>query len=158
MKQNIIVITIVVIICTGLCFMSIGPKELPTPAPEAIEEVTPGNTLPNGKNPYALSIYYGGKLYDGMGFAISIPKDAVFVGTVTSVTETPDRELEASYGEVGSNVYLWVKDGIVWLGVEYMEHHQMDYWNESHAFALEIGRDEEEIERIERRKKWFTVN
>ena len=65
--------------------------------------------------------------------------------------------LEASYGEVGRNVYLWMEDGILWLGVEITESDQLKYWDEPHAFALEIGRDEEEIERIERRKKWFSV-
>ena len=156
MKQSVIIIAIAVVLCVCLCFISTGPKEHPAPAPEAGEEVAPGNTLPNGKNPYALSIFYDGKLYDDMGFTCSIPKGTVPVGTVTEVTETPDSELEASYGRVGDNVYVWREDGITWLGVEIVEHAQ-DYWNEPHAFALEIGRDEEEIERIERRKKWFSV-
>ena len=158
MKQSIIIIAVVVILCIGLCFVSTGPKEQPAPAPEAGEEVAPGNTLPNGKNPNALSIFYDGKLYDDMGFTCSIPKGTVPVGTVTEVTETPDSDLEASYGEVGRNVYLWMEDGIIWLGVEITESDQLKYWDEPHAFALEIGRDEEEVAKAERRQKWFSVD
>ena len=158
MKQSVIIIAVAVVLCVCLCFVSTGPKEQPAPAPEAGEEIAPGNTLPNGKNPYALSIYYDGKLYEGMGFGRSVTKGTVPVGTVTEVTETPDSDLEASYGEVGRNVYLWMEDGILWLGVEITESDQLKYWDEPHAFALEIGRDEEEIERIERRKKWFSVS
>ena len=93
-----------------------------------------------------------------MGFTCSIPKGTVPVGTVTEVTETPDSDLEASYGEVGRNVYLWMEDGIIWLGVEITESDQLKYWDEPHAFALEIGRDEEEVAKAERRQKWFSVD
>ena len=157
MKQSVIIIAIAAILCVCLCFVSTGSKERPAPALEAKPGSASGDPLPNGKNPYALSIFYDGKLYDDMGFTCSIPKGTVPVGTVTEITETPDSELEASFGRAGDNVYVWQEDGITWLGVEIVEH-ALDYWNEPHAFALEIDRDEEEIERIERRKKWFSVN
>jgi len=90
MKQSVIIIAIAVVLCVCLCFVNTGPKEHPAPAPEAKPGSAPGDPLPNGKNPYALSIFYDGKLYDDMGFTCSIPKGTVPVGTVTEVTETPD--------------------------------------------------------------------
>ena len=156
MKQSVIIIAVAVVLCVCLCVAN--PQMNTGPAPEPAPEVEIGKVPPEAKSIYDLSIFYDGKLYEGMGFGRSVTKGTVPVGTVTEVTETPDRDLEASYGEVGRNVYLWMEDGILWLGVEITESDQLKYWDEPHAFALEIGRDEEEIERIERRKKWFTVN
>ena len=156
MKQSVIIIAIAVVLCVCLCVAN--PQKNTGPAPESAPEVEIGKVPPEAKSIYDLSIFYDGKLYEGMGFGRSVTKGTVPVGTVTEVTETPDSDLEASYGEVGRNVYLWMEDGILWLGVEITESDQLKYWDEPHAFALEIGRDEEEIERIERRKKWFTVN
>ncbi len=156
MKQSVIIIAIAVVLCVCLCVAN--PQMNTGPAPEPAPEVEIGKVPPGAKSIYDLSIFYDGKLYEGMGFGRSVTKGTVPVGTVTEVTETPDSDLEASYGEVGRNVYLWMEDGILWLGVEITESDQLKYWDEPHAFALEIGRDEEEIERIERRKKWFTVN
>jgi len=155
MKQSIIIIiAVVVILCIGLCFVSTGSKERPAPAPE----VEIGKVPPGAKSMYDLSIFYDGRLYEGMGFGRSIPKGTIPVGTVSEVTETPDSDLEASYGEAGRNVYLWMEDGIIWLGVEITESDQLKYWDEPHAFALEIGRDEEEVAKAERRQKWFSVD
>ena len=156
MKQSVIIIAVAVVLCVCLCVAN--PQMNTGPAPEPAPEVEIGKVPPEAKSIYDLSIFYDGKLYEGMGFGRSVTKGTVPVGTVTEVTETPDSDLEASYGEVGRNVYLWMEDGILWLGVEITESDQLKYWDEPHAFALEIGRDEEEIERIERRKKWFTVN
>ena len=155
MKQKIIIIAVAVVLCVCLCVAN--PQMNTGPAPEPAPEVEIGKVPPEAKSIYDLSIFYDGKLYEGMGFGRSVTKGTVPVGTVTEVTETPDSDLEASYGEVGRNVYLWMEDGILWLGVEITESDQLKYWDEPHAFALEIGRDEEEIERIERRKKWFSV-
>ena len=155
MKQRVIIIAIAVVLCVCLCIAN--PQMNTGPAPEPAPEVEIGKVPPEAKSIYDLSIFYDGKLYEGMGFGRSVTKGTVPVGTVTEVTETPDSDLEASYGEVGRNVYLWMEDGILWLGVEITESDQLKYWDEPHAFALEIGRDEEEIERIERRKKWFSV-
>ena len=156
MKQSVIIIAIAVVLCVCLCVAN--PQMNTGPSPEPAPEVEIGKVPPEAKSIYDLSIFYDGKLYEGMGFGRSVTKGTVPVGTVTEVTETPDSDLEASYGEVGRNVYLWMEDGILWLGVEITESDQLKYWDEPHAFALEIDRDEEEIERIERRKKWFTVN
>ena len=155
MKQSVIIIAVAVVLCVCLCVAN--PQMNTGPAPEPAPEVEIGKVPPEAKSIYDLSIFYDGKLYEGMGFGRSVTKGTVPVGTVTEVTETPDSDLEASYGEVGRNVYLWMEDGILWLGVEITESDQLKYWDEPHAFALEIGRDEEEIERIERRKKWFSV-
>ena len=155
MKQKTIIIAVAVVLCVCLCVAN--PQMNTGPAPEPAPEVEIGKVPPEAKSIYDLSIFYDGKLYEGMGFGRSVTKGTVPVGTVTEVTETPDSDLEASYGEVGRNVYLWMEDGILWLGVEITESDQLKYWDEPHAFALEIGRDEEEIERIERRKKWFSV-
>jgi len=155
MKQNIIIIAIVVILCVCLC--AAYPEIHTNPAPEPAPEDEIGKVHPGAKSMYDLSIFYDGTLYEGMGFGRSIPKGTAPVGTVSEVTETPDSDLEASYGKVGSKVYLWMEDGIIWLGVEITESDQQEYWNEPHAFALEIGRDEEEVAKAERRDKWFTV-
>ena len=155
MKQRVIIIAIAVVLCVCLCIAN--PQMNTGPAPEPAPEVEIGKVPPEAKSIYDLSIFYDGKLYEGMGFGRPVTKGTVPVGTVTEVTETPDSDLESSYGEVGRNVYLWMEDGILWLGVEITESDQLKYWDEPHAFALEIGRDEEEIERIERRKKWFSV-
>ena len=155
MKQSVIIIAVAVVLCVCLCVAN--PQMNTGPAPEPAPEVEIGKVPPEAKSIYDLSIFYDGKLYEGMGVGRSVTKGTVPVGTVTEVTETPDSDLEASYGEVGRNVYLWMEDGILWLGVEITESDQLKYWDEPHAFALEIGRDEEEIERIERRKKWFSV-
>ena len=154
MKQKIIVLTIMLILCVCLC--AIYPQIHTEPTQEPAPEVEIGKVPPGTKSMYDLSIFYDGKLYGGMGFTCSIPKGTVPVGTVTEVTETPDSELEASYGRVGDNVYIWTEDGIIWLGVEIVEN-AADYWNEPHAFALEIGTDAEEVAKAERRNKWFTV-
>ena len=156
MKQSVIIIAVAVVLCVCLCVAN--PQMNTGPALEPAPEIEIGKVPPEAESIYDLSIFYDGKLYEGMGFGRSVAKGTAPVGTVTEVTETPDSELEASYGEVGRNVYLWMEDGILWLGVEITESDQLKYWDEPHAFALEIGRDEEEIERIERRKKWFSVN
>ena len=64
MKQSVIIIAVAVVLCVCLWFVSTGSKERPAPALEVKPGSAPGDPLPNGKNPYALSIFYDGKLYD----------------------------------------------------------------------------------------------
>jgi len=157
MKQALIFIIAIAIICVCLCFVSI---EHSAPAETVTENTLSENIVdeeaPGRDNPYSFSIFYNGTMYKGMGFVTPIPEEAILIGTVTEITENPKKELESSKGQPGDNVYTWKKDGVTWLGVEITKG-ALEYWNEPHAFSLKIDTDQDEIEKSEKRKSWFTV-
>lgn len=127
MKQNIILLSIAIIICIVLCIAF--PEAKDEPAPISYEE-------PNWTD-FTFSIYYLGKLHTDMGFVASIPENAKLIGTIQKITEKPEKDLESSWGQVGDNVYIWTKENNTWIGIEIVEN-ALPYWNEPHAFAQEI--------------------
>lgn len=64
------------------------------------------------------SVYYQGQVYSGQGMLLPLPEDAAWLGTVQSISASPDEERECSFGTQGNQLRLWQAHGQTWLAVQ----------------------------------------
>lgn len=87
---------------------------------------------PTPRNFYV--ICYQGQTHKGTATGIQVPKDAQLVGKITGITNSPNSELECSFGKTGQNVYVWQENGIGKIGIE----SEQEVWSELYASTIDL--------------------
>ncbi len=100
---------------------------------------------------YIMSIVYDGELYRGMIYYMQIALDVEYVGKISSITDSPTKELECTMGEVGQNVYVFEYNGRTCLLVE----REKDDLEEGCVFGAVVGLKAGEVSEITNNQyKW----